>query len=81
MLKRVIVTIMKELDVRTIMLNTLLLVPPPEAPKAAAAPAPSKAPPPPPTPTPGVGGQSGYVDIEVTSMRRTIAKRLTQSKV
>lgn len=57
-------------------------VPPPEAPKAAAAPAPA-APtkPPPPTPTPGVGGASGYVDIEVTSMRRTIAKRLTQSKV
>ncbi|XP_063594021.1 pyruvate dehydrogenase protein X component-like [Penaeus indicus] len=57
-------------------------VPPPEVPKAAAAapaaPAPTPAVPAPP-PTVGVS-EDGYEDIEVTSMRRTIAKRLTQSK-
>lgn len=65
---------------RNLQARTPAAVPPPEAPKAAAAPATTAPPKPPPAPTPGIGGQSGYVDVEVTSMRRTIAKRLTQSK-
>lgn len=52
-------------------------VPPPKVSKpAAAAPSQTALPPPPPSTTPG----DGYVDVEVTNMRRTIAKRLTQSK-
>ncbi|XP_063841867.1 pyruvate dehydrogenase protein X component, mitochondrial-like isoform X1 [Scylla paramamosain] len=56
-------------------------VPPPEAPQpaaAAAAAAPSQPLPPPPAPVTVAG--DGYRDVEVTNMRRTIAKRLTQSK-
>ncbi|KAG7170737.1 Pyruvate dehydrogenase protein X component-like [Homarus americanus] len=52
--------------------------PPPETPKpAAATPAPPRAPISPPI----IGvSEDGYDDIEVTNMRKTIAKRLTQSK-
>uniref|UniRef100_A0A0P4WD29 Dihydrolipoamide acetyltransferase component of pyruvate dehydrogenase complex n=1 Tax=Scylla olivacea TaxID=85551 RepID=A0A0P4WD29_SCYOL len=52
-------------------------VPPPEAPQPAAA-APSQPLPPPTAPVTVAG--DGYRDVEVTNMRRTIAKRLTQSK-
>lgn len=55
------------------------LVPPPEAPKPVAKPAAAPAAPAPP-PVVGVS-EDGYTDVEVTNMRRTIAKRLTQSKV
>lgn len=61
---------------RNIFVNFLShVVPPPAAPKAAA-PTPAK-------PKPSVPKQEGdgYIDTEVTSMRRTIAKRLTESKV
>ncbi|XP_023719887.2 pyruvate dehydrogenase protein X component, mitochondrial isoform X3 [Cryptotermes secundus] len=50
-------------------------VPPPSAPKAAAR---TPAKPPKPSVPKQVG--DGYIDTEVTSMRRTIAKRLTESK-
>lgn len=62
-------------------------VPPPEAPKPASAAAahgmPTAAPPPPsvPVPPPVLGtSEDGYQDSEITNMRRTIAKRLVQSK-
>nr|XP_027208785.1 dihydrolipoyllysine-residue acetyltransferase component 1 of pyruvate dehydrogenase complex, mitochondrial-like isoform X1 [Penaeus vannamei] len=58
-------------------------VPPPEVPKPAVAAAPVAPAPTPavPAPPPTIGvSEDGYEDIEVTSMRRTIAKRLTQSK-
>lgn len=56
--------------------SSSLLVPPPAAPKA---PAPAAAKPPKPSIVKQEG--DGYNDIELTGIRRTIAKRLTESKV
>ncbi|XP_045137032.1 pyruvate dehydrogenase protein X component, mitochondrial-like isoform X2 [Portunus trituberculatus] len=55
-------------------------VPPPEAPQPAAATATAAPSQPPLPPAPSTVAGDGYTDVEVTNMRRTIAKRLTQSK-
>ncbi len=70
------------------------LKPAPVAQVATPAPPAAAAPPPPPTATPvaappakkappaaAVQTEGGYSDLELTSMRKTIAKRLTESKV
>ncbi|MET0251995.1 MAG: dihydrolipoamide acetyltransferase family protein [Novosphingobium sp.] len=62
------------------------VVAPPQAPVAAAAPTPSAASPETPGPAPAPAspeapaGELGYVEIKHSMMRRTIAKRLTESK-
>ncbi|XP_076067374.1 pyruvate dehydrogenase protein X component-like isoform X3 [Oratosquilla oratoria] len=72
LLKGDVLKLVKEKNIQPIALAS---VPPPEAPKpAAAAPAPVA------TPAPVVKPGDGYQDIELTNMRRTIAKRLMQSK-
>ncbi|XP_042219267.1 pyruvate dehydrogenase protein X component, mitochondrial-like [Homarus americanus] len=70
--------VLQAIKEKNLQLKPLPAVPPPETPKpAAATPAPPRAPISPPI----IGvSEDGYDDIEVTNMRKTIAKRLTQSK-
>ncbi|XP_066973922.1 pyruvate dehydrogenase protein X component-like isoform X2 [Macrobrachium rosenbergii] len=77
--------VLKTIKERNLQPIPLPPVPPPEAPKPAAVAAPTLAPAvitpagPPPKPIPGVS-EDGFEDIEITNIRRVIAKRLTQSK-